>query len=90
MVLNVAPLLCDNNPGTFSSKRYGGRLALTRLAISKNKVPLASSKPCLFPATEKAWHVNHPLKRSNSGSSSGRIFFASLQNHSPSVLKIAR
>jgi len=43
MAANVLPESCDNNPGTFSSSRYLGFLTAAILAISKNRVPLASN-----------------------------------------------
>ena len=76
MVANVLPESCDNNPGTFSSSRYLGFLTAAILAISKNRVPLASSNPPLFPAIEKLWQGKPPHIRSKSGNSFGLIFLS--------------
>ena len=83
IVANVRPLSCDNSPGTFSSKRYLGRLAAAIRAISKKRVPRASLNPPLRPAIEKAWQGNPPQIRSISGRSSGSILVASSKYSSP-------
>ena len=74
-----------SRPGTFSRRKYAGRLSATSLATSKKRVPLASANPSLRPAIENAWQGNPAHKRSKSGIRSVSIFLASLQNHSPSV-----
>ena len=80
----VATQLC--NPGTFSSSRNADLLLAARRAISKNKVPRASSaNPLRFPAIEKDWQGKPPQIRSISGSAVGSMVLASAKNTSPSV-----
>lgn len=57
----------------------------TSLAISKNRVPLASANPSLRPAIENAWQGNPAQSRSKSGILPVSMFLASSQYHSPSV-----
>lgn len=45
---------------TFSRNNILGLRIDANLAISKNRVPLVSSNPRLFPAIEKVWHGNPP------------------------------
>ena len=39
-------------------------ISLTNFIILKNKMPLSSSKPFLYPAIEKAWH-GKPAQRTS-------------------------
>ena len=66
-----------SSPGTFSRRRYEGRFASASRAISKKRVPLASSNPFLWPARENAWQGNPPQRRSKSGRSLGSILLVS-------------
>ena len=50
MVLNVFPLSCETKFLTFSKRKHFGFLSDSILAISKNSVPLVSSKPSFLPA----------------------------------------
>ena len=64
--------------GTFSSSRNAGLLLAARRAISKNRVPLASSaNPRRFPAIEKLWQGKPPQIRSISGNAAGSMVLAS-------------
>ena len=67
------PRHCDSSPGTFSRRKNAGRLAARSRATSKNRVPLVSSNPSRFPATEKLWQGNPAQSRSKSGISSGLL-----------------
>lgn len=70
IVLKVAPLSWLRSPLTFSRTNNLGCLACNILAISKNIVPLVSSKPPRFPAMLKDWQGNPPTSNSWSGISS--------------------
>ena len=68
---NVRPLSCFNRCLTFSRIKAFGFLFSKIFTISKNRVPLASSKPFLKPAWEKGWHGKPAHKISKSGISEG-------------------
>ena len=80
--LKVLPLLWLIKPFTFSRIKTFGFFSFKILTISKNKVPLVSSKPFLLPAILNGWHGNPAQRISWFGIFFADNFFISINGYS--------